>query len=116
MKIPALFLLAALIATSARAQTRAAPAVEPPPMMPSTNITVPTTASELAAGYAAAIPQMSLKSLVIFLRSEGKIVPIRGIRTARAAGAVLVIVFSAGDSMAINAEHVIMITDGTRTP
>jgi hypothetical protein len=116
MKTPALALLIAVFATAARAQMRTAPVVEPPPMMPPTSITVPTTASELAAGYAAAIPQMSLKSLVIFLRSEGKIVPIRGIRSARAAGAVLVIVFSAGDSMAVNAEHVIMITDGTRTP
>lgn len=89
---------------------------EPPaaPAMPS--ITVPTTAAELASGYAAAIPQMSLKSLTIFLRSEGKTVAIKGIRSTRALGGVLLIIFSAGDMMAVNAEHIVMITDGARTP
>jgi hypothetical protein len=43
-------------------------------------------------------------------------VPIKGIRSARAMNGVLLIVFSAGDMMAINAEHVVMITDGPRTP
>lgn len=79
-------------------------------------VTVPTTAAELARGYADAIPQMSLKSLVIFMKSDGKVVPIKGIRSAKAMGAVLLIVFSAGDTMAINAEHIIMMTDGSRTP
>lgn len=96
---------------------RAAP-VEPVPSMPAptTNVNVPTTASELAAGYAAAIQQMSLKSLIIYLKSEGKTVPIKGIRSAKALSAVLLITFSAGDIMAINAEHIVMITDGARTP
>lgn len=77
---------------------------------------MPTTASELAAGYAAAIQQMSLKSLVIYLKSEGKTVPLKGLRSAKAVSAVLLITFSAGDTMAINAENIVMITDGTRTP
>ncbi len=95
----------------------AAPAEPPPPVVPpSTSINVPTTASELAAGYAAAIQQMTLKSIVIYLRSEGKTVPIKGIRSAKAMGAVLLIEFSAGDRMAVNAEQVVMITDGARTP
>jgi len=79
-------------------------------------VTVPTTASELAAGYATALPQMTLKSTVIFAKSEGKTIAIRGIRSAKAMGAVLLIEFSAGDRMAINAEQIIMITDGPRTP
>lgn len=109
-------LLVALIVPAAYAQVRSAP-VDPAPVMPaSPTISVPTTASELASGYAAAISQMSLKSLVIYLRSEGKIVPIRGIRLAKSMGAVLLIEFSAGDRMAVNAEHIIMITDGVRTP
>lgn len=116
MKTLKALLLTSLVATAVQAQTRTVAPVELPQVIPNTTISVPTTASELAAGYAQAIPQMSLKSLVIFLRSEGKIVPIKGIRSARAMGAVLLIVFSAGDSMAVNAEHVIMITDGTRTP
>lgn len=81
-----------------------------------TNINVPTTASELAAGYAAAIQQMSLKSLVIYLKSEGKTVPLKGLRSAKAVSAVLLITFSAGDMMAVNAENIVMITDGARTP
>lgn len=116
MKTLRLLILAALLLPAVRAQTRSAP-VEPVPAVPApASINVPTTASELASGYAAAIAQMSLKSLIIYLRSEGKIVPIKGIRLARAMGAVLLIEFSAGDRMAVNAEHIVMITDGVRTP
>ncbi|MES1168962.1 MAG: hypothetical protein ABUL61_07300 [Oleiharenicola lentus] len=91
---------------------------EPAPAMPtpSTNVSVPTTASELAAGYAAAIQQMSLKSLVIYLKSDGKVIALKGLRSARAVSAVLLITFSAGDMMAINAENIVLITDGARTP
>jgi hypothetical protein len=84
--------------------------------VPSTNVNVPTTASELAAGYAAAIQQMSLKSLVIYLKSDGKVIALKGLRSARAVSAVLLITFSAGDMMAVNAENIILVTDGTRTP
>ena len=116
MKTLKYLLLAAFLCNTSHAQMPAAAPVEPQPMPSPVHVTVPTTASELAAGYAAAIQQMSLKSTVIYLKSEGKTVPIKGIRTARALGAVLLIVFSAGDTMAVNAEHVVMITDGTRTP
>jgi len=91
--------------------TPPAAATPPPP-----TINIPITVTELAEGYAAAIQQMSLRSLIIYLKSEGKTVPIKGIRSARAMNGVLLIVFSAGDMMAINAEHVVMITDGPRTP
>lgn len=114
MKNLKFLLLAALLLPAAHAQTKSMPADIGPGS--TTNIQVPTTASELAAGYATAIPQMTLKSVVIYLRSEGKIVPIRGVRSAKSMGAVLLIEFSAGDRMAVNAEHIIMITDGTRTP
>jgi hypothetical protein len=118
MKTIKLIVLAALLAATAHAQGRSSAPVEPMPqsVMPPVSVNVPTTASELAAGYAVAISNMTLKSLVISLRSEGKIVPIKGIRSARAMAAVLLIEFSAGDRMAINAEHIIMITDGPRTP
>ncbi len=117
MKNLKLLLLALLLVPAVHAQLRSAPSTEPSPVAPAApTINVPTTASELAAGYASAISQMSLKSLVIYLRSEGKVVPIKGVRSARAMGAVLLIVFSAGDTMAVNAEHIIMITDGVRTP
>jgi hypothetical protein len=96
---------------------RAATTEPVPTMVPtSTNVNVPTTASELAAGYAAAIQQMSLKSLVIYLKIEGKTVPLKGLRSAKAVSAVLLITFSAGDMMAVNAENIVMITDGPRTP
>lgn len=104
----ALLPVTATLAATADPTLPAAPAT--------TTVNVPTTASELAAGYAQAVSLMSLKSLVIYMRSEGKVVPIKGIRSARAMGAVLLITFSAGDTMAINAEHIIMMTDGTRTP
>ncbi len=117
MKNLKFILLVALLLPAAHAQTKAMSA-EPVPAAPgsSTNVFVPTTASELAAGYATAIPQMTLKSVIIYLRSEGKIVPIKGVRSAKSMGAVLLIEFSAGDRMAVNAEHIVMITDGTRTP
>lgn len=116
MKTLRLLILAALLLPAVHAQMRSAP-VESIPVQPApATINVPTTASELASGYAAAISQMSLKSLVIYLRSEGKIVPIKGIRLARSTGAVLLVEFSAGDRMAVNAEHIVMITDGARTP
>lgn len=115
MKLLKFLLPGLLVLSSASAAVPASPAAES--TIPVTNnITVPTTASELASGYAQAIPLMTLKSLVIYIRSEGKIVPIKGVRTARALGAVLLIEFSAGDRMAINAEQIILITDGARTP
>lgn len=117
MKNSCLVLGVLLLGTAAFADTRN-PSLPDNPTIPSgtTNVTVPTTASELAAGYAIAIPQMTLKSIVIYAKSEGKTVAIRGIRSAKAMGAVLLIEFSAGDRMAINAENIVMITDGTRTP
>jgi len=97
---------------------RAAPAepVTPALPLPATTVYVPSTAAELAAGYAAAIQQMTLRTLVIYIKSGGKTVPLKGLRSARALSAVLILTFQAGDMMAINAENVIMITDGTRTP
>lgn len=94
----------------------AAPAEPAAPPPSPTTVNVPTTVAELASGYAAAIQQMSLKSLVIYLKADGKPVAIRGIRSARALGGVLLVTFSAGDMMAVNAEHIVMITDGARTP
>lgn len=117
MKALKLLLLAAVLGTVAHAESRHSSGADVPPA-PSgtTNVYVPTTASELAAGYAQAIQQMTLKSIVIYLRSEGRTVPIKGLRTAKAMGAVLLVEFSAGDRMAINAEQIVMITDGARTP
>jgi len=95
----------------------AAVAAEPAPAMPGTmNVTVASPASELAAGYAAAINQMSLKSLVIYFQGDGRISSVKGIRGARALHGVVLITFSAGDMMAINAEKIVLITDGNRTP
>lgn len=117
MKTCKFLLLATVLvtATTVHAQTRPSASEETPPTS-TTNVYVPTTASELATGYATAIQQMTLKSLVIYLKSEGKTVAIRGLRSAKAMGAVLLIEFSAGDRMAVNAEQIVMITDGTRTP
>ena len=107
--------LCLLLLALATALGAAAP--EPAVVLPgTTNITVATPASELAAGYAAAIQQMSLKSLVIYFQSEGKIVSIKGIRTAKALHGVVLVTFSAGDMMALNAERIVLITDGNRTP
>lgn len=90
---------------------------EPVPVAPSsTHVVVQASVSELAAGYAAAISQMSLKSLVIFVQGEGKVVALKGIRSARALNGVLLVTFSAGDMLAISAERIVLISDGTRTP
>lgn len=105
-------LLLVLLAATLRA---AAP--EPVPATPgNTTVVVPTTASDLAAGYAAAITQMSPKSLVIYFEGDGKVVAARGIRSAKALQGVLLVTFSAGDMLAINAEKIVFITDGSRTP
>ncbi len=81
-----------------------------------TNVVVSSTVSELASGYAAAVAQMSLKSLVIYFQGDGKVVAVRGIRSAKALHGVLLVTFSAGDMMAINAEKIVLITDGSRSP
>lgn len=112
MKKPLLLLALMLLATVHAAPTEPAAPVAPA----TTNVTVPTTVADLASGYAGAITQMSLKSLVVYVRGDGKIIAIKGIRSAKALDGVLLITFSAGDMMAVNAEHIVMITDGTRTP
>ncbi len=90
---------------------------EPATILPApTNVVVQATVSELASGYAAAVSQMSLKSLVIFFQGDGKVVSVRGIRSAKALGGVLLVTFSSGDMLAINAERIVLITDGTRSP
>jgi hypothetical protein len=90
---------------------------EPVAVMPApTNVVVQTTVSDLASGYSAAVSQMSLKSLVIFFQGDGKIVSVKGIRSAKALGGVLLVTFSTGDMLAINAERIVLITDGSRSP
>lgn len=112
MKTTRLLLLSAGLATGLFA---AAPEPVNVPAAP-TNIVVPSAVSELASGYAAAISQMSLKGLVIYFQGDGKVVAVRGIRSAKALHGVLLVTFSAGDMMAINAEKIVLITDGSRTP
>lgn len=109
------FRLFFVLACLASALCAAAP--EPTTPAPAaTSITVATPVSELAAGYAAAIQQMSLKSLVIYFESDGQTVALKGVRSAKALHGVVLITFSAGDMMAINAGKVILISDGNRTP
>ncbi len=80
------------------------------------NVVVQTAVSELAAGYALAVSQMSLKSLVIYYQGDGKVVAAKGIRSAKALQGVRLVTFSSGDMMALNAERIVLITDGSRTP
>ncbi len=89
------------------------PAMLPPPLPA---MTVPTTVADLATGYAAAVQQMSLKGLVIYCQGDKGVNAIRGIRSVRAIAGVLLITFSAGDMLALSAERIILITDGSRTP
>ena len=112
MKTTRLLLLSAGLATGLFA---AAPESVTVPAAP-TNIVVPSAVSELASGYATAISQMSLKGLVIYFQGDGKVVAVRGIRSAKALHGVLLVTFSAGDMMAINAEKILLITDGSRSP
>jgi hypothetical protein len=79
-------------------------------------IVVASAISELAEGYATACRQMSEARAVIFYRINGKVVSLKGIRAIKAFNGVLFITMSAGDSVAVNAESVIFITDGGRTP
>ena len=103
------------LATLARS-TEQTPTVSTAPATPATNVNVPTTVADLASGYAAAVQQMSLKGLVVYVRGEKDVVALKGIRAVNAVGGVLLITFSAGDKLAINAEKIVLITDGTHTP
>ncbi|MBL9215721.1 MAG: hypothetical protein JNG83_09630 [Opitutaceae bacterium] len=113
MKSFTLFLLSASLAVTGFAGP--APEANPVPPAP-TIVNIPTPAADLAAGYAEAIRQMSLKSVTIHMKSDQKVIAIKGIRTAQALKGVLLLVFSAGDMMAVNAESIVMITDGNRVP
>lgn len=92
------------------------PTVTAAPAAPATNVSVPTTVADLATGYAAAVQQMSLKGLVVYVRGEKDVVALKGIRAVNAVGGVLLVTFSAGDKVAVNAEKVLMIADGAHTP
>ncbi|MDQ5978315.1 MAG: hypothetical protein QG602_1289 [Verrucomicrobiota bacterium] len=105
-----------LLALGLVAVLRSADAESMPVSPSSTNVVVQASVSELAAGYAAAISQMSLKGLVIYFQGDGKVVALKGIRSARALNGVLLVAFSAGDMLAINVERIVLISDGTRTP
>lgn len=99
------------------ALARSAEQTSLPPTTPAvTTVNVATTATELANGYAAAVQQMSLKGLVIYFHGDKDVVALKGIRAVRALNGVLLVTFSGGDMAAINAEKVVLITDGARVP
>ncbi|WP_438479026.1 hypothetical protein [Oleiharenicola lentus] len=110
-----LFIAALAFAQHATAQTRPAPAGTAV-TSGETRVIVPTAISELAQGYADAIQQMALKTTVVYVKGDGKVVAIKGIRSARPVGSVLLITLSAGSMLAINPQDVVMITDGASTP
>lgn len=83
---------------------------------PNVNLTVSSPVTELAAGYAAAVGQMSLKNLAIHYRQGTGVVVFKGIRSVRALSGVLLVTFSAGDIVALNAENIVLIADGNRVP
>lgn len=115
MKNPNLALVLASLSLVALARS-AEPAILPPAAPAVTTVNVATTATELANGYAAAVQQMSLKGLVIYFHGDKDIVALKGIRAVRALNGVLLVTFSGGDMAAINAEKVVLITDGPRAP
>ncbi len=110
---PGVFLPALLVgALSASAQNAAPPAAPPPP----TVVNISSPVADLAKGYAQAASQMSESRIVIFYKSEGHLVVLKGIRAVHAFGGVLSITLSGGDSLAISADLVLLVTDGGRTP
>jgi hypothetical protein len=80
------------------------------------SVTVPAPVSELAEGYAAASQQMSIKSLTIYIKADEQTKALKGIRSVQALKGVLLIVFAGGDSVAVSAKKVVMISDGAREP
>jgi hypothetical protein len=82
----------------------------------SPSVVVASSISELASGYATACRQMSESRAVIFYQINGKIASLKGIRAVKAFNGVLFVTLSAGDSVAISAESVVLVTDGGRTP
>lgn len=103
------------LATLARS-TEQTPTVSAAPAAPATTVNVATTVTDLSTGYAAAVQQMSLKGLIIYCRGDKDVIALKGIRSVSAVGGVLLITFSGGDKVAINAEKVVLITDGTHAP
>ena len=117
MKTTQLILIfASLALVSLARSTEQAPTVSAAPAAPATTVNVATTVTDLSTGYAAAVQQMSLKGLIIYCRGDKDVIALKGIRSVSAVGGVLLITFSGGDKVAINAEKVVMITDGTHAP
>ena len=81
-----------------------------------TKVIMPTAISELAAGYAEAIQQMALKSTTVYVKGDGKVIAIKGLRSARALGGVLLLNLSTGGSVAVNPQDVVLITDSPVVP
>ncbi|MBI2516684.1 MAG: hypothetical protein HYV95_07180 [Opitutae bacterium] len=113
MKLLRLLVLSAALLAAAQAQT-AQPTPQVPAALPEVHIASPV--ADLAKGYAFAASQMSESRVVIYYRSEEKTVALKGIRSVRASGGVLLINLSGGDLVAISAERILLITDGGRTP
>lgn len=115
MKFTSLLLFAAaFVAAAFAADTRTTPQALPP--LPPATVNVSSTVADLAAGYAGAAQQMSPQSLVIYYAGEKDVIALKGIRSVRHSAGVVIVVFSAGDIMALNAERIVLVTDGQRGP
>lgn len=112
MNMLRLFVSACALLTVVHAQTTSAP----PPATTTPIVNIASPIADLAKGYAFAASQMSESRIVIYYRSEEKTVALKGIRSVRASGGVLLINLSGGDLVAISAERILLITDGGRTP
>lgn len=96
---------------SAQASTQSSSA-QPPQI----NVTINSPLADLATGFATAAGVMVEGRIVIYYRSEGQIISLTGIRSVQAHGGVLLVTFSLGDTVAIGADTVVLVTDGARKP
>ncbi|MBL9215893.1 MAG: hypothetical protein JNG83_10500 [Opitutaceae bacterium] len=114
LRLRPLAILAAVLSTTLSAAPAARePAAEPAPV---TQFTLPPAVSELAAGFAAAVSELTPRNVTLHYREGAKLVALRGITAVQARNGVLIITFSAGDKAVLPADSVALITDGPRPP
>ena len=108
MKYLSLVLLAAVLTTSAFAQSHTQTSAPSAPAQ----VMVESEAKDLANGYALAFSQLSRPPLTLAFQKEGVMRVLEDVKGVRAAEGVLVIEVGRGLIYVINPKDVVYLTDG----
>jgi len=102
MKYCYLLILAAVMATGARAQSQNSPV----------QVSVESESKDLAKGYALAFAQLSRPPLTMAFQKEGVMRVLEDVKQVRAAEGVLVVEVGRGLLYVVNPKDVVYLTDG----